>query len=217
MTGKGRWVVLLAMVLLLGWSPTVGAEVYVGGELGLSLPQPFSSIQLGGGGTDADTTSSDQAVRASLLYGAKLGYYFDSLPWLGVETELFNTNPHWKQQDTTISISGLGSTTSTSSGTHARVLTWANDVMVRYPGKTFQPYAGVGPAIFFSRFAGIGDALSPGLDVKGGLRIFLTDKIAAFGEYKYNYTSATAGGECCNVSFIYQAHALAFGLSYHFK
>lgn len=217
MKGNCRWVVVITMALYLGWSLPVQAETYVGGELGLSLPQPFSSIQQGGAGIPANTTTSDQAARASLLYGGKLGHYFQSVPWLGVETELFNTNPNMKQQNTTFTIGGLGSSTLVNSGTNTRILTWANDIMVRYPGKVFQPYAGVGLGVFFTKMEGIGESVSPGLDVKGGLRVFLTDHVAAFGEYKYNYMTATVGGASNNLAVTYQAQALAFGLSYHFN
>ena len=36
---------------------------------------------------------NDQSLKSSVMYGAKLGYYFESLKWLGVETEIFKTTP----------------------------------------------------------------------------------------------------------------------------
>ena len=81
------------------------AETYVAGQIGVTLPS------IGNGLTDNELTGvfppgstiSDQSLKTSLLYGGKLGHYFRSLPWLGLEAEVYNTTPDIKQQDITFS------------------------------------------------------------------------------------------------------------------
>ena len=81
------------------------------------------------------------------MYGAKLGHYFDNLKYFGVETEAYTLTPHIKQQ--AVAINGIPA--GTISGSHLRVTTWAANVVYRYPGEVFQPYAGVGVGLFFAR------------------------------------------------------------------
>ena len=88
------------------------------------------------------------------MYAAKLGYFFDSLKSqnfnLGVETEVFNATPHIKQQDVTIENLNI----EPIPGFTNRVLTWAPvNIVVRYQAGAFEPYAGVGIGVFFSRIA----------------------------------------------------------------
>jgi hypothetical protein len=113
------------------------------------------------------------------MYGAKLGYYFNSLKWLGVETEVFNTNPNSKQQTVTVSGGGV-SGTQTLAGPDIRVLTWAPiDVVVRYQAGKFEPYAGVGMGVFFARVhdGASGESSSStkvGLNTQLGVRFLVT-------------------------------------------
>jgi opacity protein-like surface antigen len=154
------------------------------------------------------------------MYGAKLGYYFDSLKWLGVETEVFNATPHLKQQNLTIGGVDLG----TVSGTHARVLTWAPmNIVVRYQAGAFEPYAGVGLGVFFSRFSdstGSSSSTDVGLNTQLGLRYRVTTNLALLGEWKYNRANLShsnfLGATGLDVSADYSAHNLVFGVGYHF-
>ncbi len=70
------------------------AEMYVAGQMGASLPNSLSKIE--GVDSNAGTGISDLDLQTSFMYGAKLGYYFESIKWLGVETEVFNSTPHVK-------------------------------------------------------------------------------------------------------------------------
>jgi len=78
--------------------------MYVAGQFGVTLPNNFTNIE--GTGSNAGFNLSDLELHKSVMYGAKLGYYFDSLKWLRVETEVFNTNPNVKQQTATITGGG---------------------------------------------------------------------------------------------------------------
>jgi opacity protein-like surface antigen len=157
------------------------------------------------------------------MYGAKAGYYFDSLKVqnfnLGVETEVFNSTPHIKQQQATI-----GGISGTLQGFTNRVLTWAPlVVVVRYQAGAFEPYAGVGLGVFFSRISdGTTSSSSTdiGLTTQLGLRYRVNPNLSLFGEWKYNYAnidhSNFAGASGLDVSANYSASILAAGVGYHF-
>jgi len=194
------------------------AEMYVAGQVGVNLRQKLSNVEWSAGGVTLG--GSDLSVHNSLMYGAKLGYYFDSLKWLGVETEVFNATPHLKQQNLTIGGVDLG----TVSGTHARVLTWAPvNIVVRHQMGAFEPYAGMGLGVFFSRFSdefGSSSSTDVGLNTQVGLRYRVTTNLALFGEWKYNRANLShsnfLGATGLDVSADYSAHNLVFGVGYHF-
>ena len=91
---------VLALVL---FSRPVQAEMYVAGMGGYTFPNDLTNIE--SAGPFSGLTGTDRSLHDSVVYGGKIGYYFSSMKWLGVETEVFNTTPHDKQQ--TFTISGL--------------------------------------------------------------------------------------------------------------
>ena len=81
--------------------PTAYGETYIAGQLGVALPP------VGGGFTGVDvnsefflqgTTHSDLDLSTSFMFGGKVGHYFDSVRWFGLEAEVFHTTPHIEQQ-----------------------------------------------------------------------------------------------------------------------
>ena len=189
------------------------------GQVGVTLPHNLSNVQYSGGGVTLG--GNDLSPQNSLMYGAKAGYYFDSLKWLGLETEVFNTTPNVKQQNYTIAGVNFG----TGPGIDFRVLTWAPvNIVVRYQAGAFEPYAGVGLGVFFSHFSQAGSGSSDGTDVglntQLGLRYRVTDNLALFGEWKFNHANLShsnfVGTNGLNVSADYNAHNLVFGVGYHF-
>lgn len=220
--------VMFALLSLALYNTPAQAEMYVAGQVGATIPNDISDVK--GVGPTNGIKFTDFSLHNSVMYGAKAGYYFDSLKWsgfnLGVETEVFNTNPNIKQQTVTASVPGL-SATGTVSGQDLRVLNWSPfNVMVRYQAGQFQPYAGVGMGVFFARVhdGQSGESSSDtsvGLNTQLGLRYLVTNNIAVFGEWKYNRahfnfdpsspTQATGAfkGD-------YSANILAFGVGYHF-
>ena len=160
------------------------AELYVGGYGGLSVPNDLH--QSSSSGILSGYTLNDQRLQNSGIFGVKIGMFFPgALRWLGVETEVFNTTPHVKQQDTTLSGMGQISTTPDAPGSHLRVTTVAVNLIARYPGTRFQPYVGIGFGEFFYHPEGFSQGQAPGLNALAGMRIFLTERLALFGEYKY--------------------------------
>ena len=216
------WLLALAVFLLFG-SPA-RAEMYVAGQIGVTIPNKFSNVE--GVDSSAGLSVSDLSLQNSFMYGAKLGYYFNSLKWLGVETEVFNTNPNSKQQTVTVSGGGV-SGTQTLAGQDIRVLTWAPiNVVVRYQAGKFEPYAGVGMGVFFARVhdGASGESSSStkvGLNTQLGVRFLVTQHVSVFGEWKYNraslhFSDSTPTAATGGLKGDYSAHILAFGVGYHF-
>ena len=207
--GLSSLLVGLCCVTLSGRSAQ--AELYVAGQIGYTSPGDLSSVQ--GTGAISGLSFSDLKLHDSIVYGAKVGYYLPSVNWLGIETEMFNTTPHVKQQPITV----LGVTVP-APGFNLNVFTWAINAMVRYPGKQFQPYAGVGLGVFFAeaKFQGTSDKdVAPGLNALAGVRYFATDHIALFAEYKYN-RAAFELPDAIGIKADYSANHFVGGVSYHF-
>lgn len=212
---------LLGAVALPAWG-----EVYMAGQVGFTSPRNASQVDLAVDQTVLPPSSlSDLDLKNSIMYGGKLGYYFDSVKSLGVETEAFTTTPHLKQQNVTVSaLDGSLPISQGLSGANFRVTTLAFNLVVRYPGERFQPYAGAGPAIFFAQLKDSTASTSstkPGLNTQVGLRYLITPNLAVFGEWKYNHVrfsldTAAFGAGISGFSLHYSAHHFVVGIGYHF-
>lgn len=235
-TGIFLFSVLNLLLSVILCPPTTMADSYIAGQVGMALPS------LGKGLSDIDTTTqfipgtthSDLALQNSFLYGGKLGHYFKSARWFGIETEVFNTTPNIKQQTHSFENSGVVVTSAAPlQGAHFRVLTWAPlNLIIRYPKTRLQPYIGVGPGIFFGRISGEGlgpqnptsvsDNWRIGLNAKAGLEYYITRRLTVFGEWKYNYTRFSFKENPDLFPFpygfkaTYSTHLVSFGLGYHF-
>lgn len=210
------------MLSLALFSFPVQAEMYVAGQVGVSLPNSFSNVS--GVGNNAGLSASDLSLQDSVMYGAKLGYYFESMKWLGIETEVFNSTPHLKQQNVTVN---PGAFNGNVTGQDVRVLNWAPiNVVVRHQMGHFEPYAGLGLGLFFAQVkeSQTGESSSstrPGLNTQLGARYLVTKNVAMFGEWKYNHASFDFSGSAPTQATggfegNYSAHILAFGVGYHF-
>ena len=107
------------------------------------------------------------------------------------------------------------------SGIDLAVTTAAANLVARYPGKRFEPYIGVGPGVFIARISRGGSnsetAVVPGLNVIGGGRIYLTDWLALFTEYKFNYAKFDFDNGVIGFQGTYLANHVHGGISIHFK
>jgi opacity protein-like surface antigen len=208
------------------------AEWYVAGQGGGSFPDSLSSVQVldPSTGFPSGVTSSELLLHNSVMYGAKVGYYFDQLPWLGVEMEAFHSTPHVKQQ-TAILSSSDGSTLASGaiSGQDLRVTNFAPvNIVVRYQKMgPLEPYAGIGLGVFFARIhdarsgESSSDNLKPGLNTQVGLRWRITKNLSLFGEWKYNHASldfnySTPTGAAGGTQGTYRTHIAAGGIGWHF-
>ncbi|WP_447979484.1 outer membrane protein [Candidatus Nitrospira bockiana] len=207
-----RPVALLITIWLGLGTGVAGAEWYVAGQFGLNFADRLTDIS----GTNSLANPSivprfeDFDLQNSFTYGAKVGY-FPGHGWFGIELDAFHTNPHIKQHEEV-------------PGIHLRVTTVAVNFIARYPGVTWQPYAGVGAAAVIGR---IGNSptnrsdtdVGSGLNLIAGLRAFVTPYVAVFTEYKF--TQATlrfdeAFGSVGGFVGDYKAQHVVVGLSYHF-
>ncbi len=219
----------LCLIALLTFTESSHAEMYVAGQLGVNIPNGYSDVSATGGSVNVTTSSLSQ--QNSMMYGAKLGYYFDSLNYegfnLGVETEVFNSTPHIQKQPFSAngSIGNLyGTLTGTFNGLNNRVLMWSPfTALVRHKSGAFEPYAGVGLGLFFSNLSGYGASASSdtavGLNTQLGLKYHIADHLSMFGEWKYNYAKFQYNnivGTAVNISANYSANLLSFGIAYHF-
>jgi hypothetical protein len=184
------------------------AEWYVAGQAGYNFADALRNVTGTGGLSGLEAPNFD--LKNSIAYGGKLGVY----PFhgsLGVELDVFHSSPHIKNLD---DIPGI----------HLTVTDIGANVLLRYPGVTFQPYLGAGPAIIIARLSNSATTqqdteVTVGVNFLTGIRAFLTPTVAVFTEYKY--TNAKFGfngafGSVGGFDSTYQAHQLFGGLSYHF-
>lgn len=205
---------LIAVVLIcligtgmLNSRPVLG-EWYVAGQFGANFADQVSDIH--GTGNLSGFRAPDFDLQNSLLYGAKVGN-FPGNGWFGLELDVFHSTPHVKNLDDV-------------PGFHMRVTNVGVNLLARYPGVTFQPYAGIGAGVAIAR---IGDSAttrgstdaSSALNLLVGIRAFVTPYVALFTEYKYSQSTfefSHAFGASSGFSGNYDAHILVTGLSYHF-
>ena len=130
MARTGRWSVGLLVPLLIGLVCTdrTAAEWYVGGQVGANFADRLTNIQ--GTGNLQSLVAPAFDLQNAVVYGGKVGY-FPNNGYTGIEVDAFNSTPHIKQLDDV-------------AGIHMRVTTVGVNVVLRYPGQTFQPYVGVG-------------------------------------------------------------------------
>ncbi len=191
-----------------GMPSPASAEWYVAGDVGVNFADRLTSIS--GTNSLAGFQAPDFDLKNSVSYGAKLGY-FPEHSWFGIEGEVLQSTPHIKNLD---DIPGI----------HLRVTTVGLNLIARYPGRTFQPYAGAGVAAVIAH---LGDSattqsntdVTSGWNVIAGLRAFVTPYVAVFTEYKY--TGATlrfdqAFGTVGGFEGVYRTQFVLVGLSYHF-
>ena len=198
---------LLLTVLSLIAIPAQG-EWYVAGQAGYNFADslrnvtttgPFSGIEL-----------QDFDLNNSVAYGGKIGAY----PFhgsLGFELDVNHSTPHVKN---------LGD----SPGIHLAVTNVGANIVLRYPGVTFQPYLGAGPGIMIARLSRSVETqqdtqVSLGFNFLTGIRAFVAPKVALFTEYKYTHAKFgfnDAFGSFGGFDSTYKAHQLFLGVAYHF-
>jgi opacity protein-like surface antigen len=117
----------------------------------------------------------------------------------------------------------VGSGQTDFTGRDFRVTTWAFNLLARYPGKTLQPYAGLGMGINWAYLydGQTGDTQNSsdvGLNALIGLRYLATESLFVFGEWKFNQASFsfadTANLTGQNVT--YNAQHVVFGVGLRF-
>jgi opacity protein-like surface antigen len=198
-------VLCLSMISVAFSASSGAAETYLAGQFGVTFPNSLSHVNF----VSPLSPGPDFDLKTSLAYGGKLGHYFEELQWLGVEAEIFRTNPVISQQGA-------------EPGASLSVTTLAMAIVARYQAGRWEPYAGVGPGIFFSRVKSASpvsrfdeaQSTSIGLNTQVGLRFFVTGRVALFTEWKYNH-SRISFDSLPNAN--YNAHHWMFGVAYHLR
>jgi hypothetical protein len=211
----------LGAMLLTVLLPTLGrAEVYVAGMGGFVKPMDLSDVKTRTGSGSKEGLN-DVALDNAAMAGAKLGYHFSSLNWLGFETEGLFTTIQFSDQDS--------SDGNLAGADDLEVTTWGFNAVFRYPGERFQPYIGGGLGLFFAEltldnFGTATDSVVPGINAMAGIRAFLNDakSVAVFAEYKFNYAKfkfqypATSSLSAFELEGTYWANIAAAGFAIHF-
>jgi opacity protein-like surface antigen len=148
------------------------AEWYVAGQAGYSFTDSLRNVKGTGGLSGLESPDFD--MKNSIAYGGKVGVY----PYhgsLGFELDVFHSTPHVKNLD---DIPGI----------HLAVTNVGANVLLRYPGVTFQPYLGIGPGILIARLSRSATTepdtqVSIGFNFLTGVRAFVTPNVALFTEY----------------------------------
>lgn len=171
----------------------------------------------------------------SVVYGAKAGGFFPAyLNWLGVEAEVFNTTPHVEQQGaaegshlrvTTLAVNAIARAQFACTSKLEHVEQVSDRFAIRYEREfcRLQPYAGVGLGIYWmdvsnSTFTAHANFV-PGLNVLGGIRYYMTERIAMFTEYKYNratFDFVGTGAQLSGFSGVYSINHIIWGISFHY-
>ena len=204
----GRRGLALAVAVVLSMPLAAEAEWYVGGEAGVNFANDLHRVE----GTDglAGLRAPDFDLKNSIVYGAKLGNYFGN-SWFGLEGEVMSTTPHVKNLD---DIPGF----------HLRVTTLGLNLVARYPGRSIQPYGGIGLALLIAHMGASATTRSDsgvgaGFNALLGIRFFLTPYVAFFTEYKFvdgslRFDNAFVVGGGFQAD--YRAQYILTGMTYHF-
>ena len=169
----------------------------------------------------------------SLTGGVKLGYFFHSIPYLGLEAESSVNNSYVNRRSLSTSRPILGYSQAAVPNDFWINWTTALHIVGRYgflpdqevPFGRLQPYVGIGPAIIVL-YEEVDSAKNFGIDVMAGVRYMFTKHIGAFVEYKYNHHWAAEieahpfylpnGAEGRGTATLdFDCHKVVAGVAYH--
>lgn len=175
-----------------------------------SLAQADSYIAVAAGGMLGDLDTTDRGsleLKNSLVFGGKLGYFFDdrNYNWFGVEADLYRARPKIPESG------GVP-------GADFQVHSLGINGLVRFPGYRLEPHIGMGVGLNLGNisegpFRAEG-AFAPSFNLIFGTRYYLTRKTALLVEYKYNLAQFNFTRN--DLTADYRAHILMVGVAFHF-
>ena len=219
----------------------LNGEFYVGGYLGAAFT-PNQNLRYPDGFTlnngltltsQGSATLRNHQFNNSLVGGVKLGYFFHSFPYLGLEGESSVNNSYVNRRTLSVNRPIQGASQVTVPNDFWVNWTTALHIVGRYgflPDKevTFgrlQPYVGIGPAVIVL-YEEVDSAKNFGIDVMAGVRYMFTKHIGAFVEYKYNHQwdveidahpfylpNGAEGRGTAHLDF--DCHKVVMGVAYH--
>jgi opacity protein-like surface antigen len=223
----------------MAFNQSAHAESYIGLGLGVSLSHDVTDIK-GTTAAGATATGTDISPDDAFSYGIKAGHYFNSVPWFGVEMNIYQRDNDVDQQ--TASCTGTAGICTAATGQLKvdvnSVTTIGFLAMVRATEEqsknllNLQPYVGLGFGVNIidlgeaSTFTTAGAAngstnlesdTDVGILVSAGLNYKISDNLKAYGEYKYTDGSFESKGSD-GVTYEYDAgdSNLMFGVAYNF-
>ena len=211
-------------------------EFYVGGYLGGSLVQNtdlqyLSGIaQVGGGRLNTSRQKFDPAV----VGGLKIGYFLQSIRYLGFEIETNYSRSAISNQVITLSRPVNGSARAIAPDDRWVNWTMAMHIVGRYgflpdqevPFGRLQPYVGIGPGLVVL-YDDVDAAKNFSLDLMAGVRYMMLKNVSAFVEYKFSqqwdveleshsFLAADGTLQRGTATFDYTTHRFVLGVAYHF-
>ena len=209
-TGVG---VLLSLVFVLFTYSSAVAEWYVGGAVGVAMPHDVDDLSFSSGGYTLGI--SEFSPDTSFTGGAKVGYFFEQTPYLGVEINWSISEPDVDKETVTATITGtptgvyagqtsgefLGSVDVDSLSSFAflaMLRATDEDAKAKYNG--IQPYLGLGFTVstldvnsvtaYSTAGAligtGTGDSTTDvGFALTGGLNYLINNNIKTYIEYQF--------------------------------
>jgi len=215
------------------------AESYIGLGLGVSLPQDVTNIK---GTTPAgvSVTGTDVNPNDAFAYGIKAGHFFNSIPWFGVEMNVYQRDADVDAQAATCS--GAAGICTNNTGQLKVDVNSSTTIgflaMVRATEEqsknllNLQPYFGLGFGVniidlgeastFTTAGAAVGSTnlesdTNVGILVSAGLNYKICDNLKAYGEYKYTDGNFEAQGSDGNTyNYDVGDSNLMFGVAYNF-
>lgn len=213
-----RLIVACLVVALVAVSTLpAGAETFVDLYLGAAVTQD-SNLDVT---TSSGATSGQEiAWRSTTVVGARAGYWFTNLQWLGPRLDLgvaVDASVFAPAGDTTIiPVSALVLLRTT--------LLKDED----FPRGRLEPYLGAGPGIFISNVDGsIGNqnnisdtSVDLGVDIRAGAAYRITETISAFAEYRFTHVrpefSLESGGLTTTSKASFNTHHFVGGIGFRF-
>lgn len=205
-------------------------EFYVGAFFGGSFIQDTSWDYRGRFNVEADSMKIDPGVTG----GIKLGYFFESAPYFGIEAEGSIGNQKQPSQTVRLNPALLGTNVGRVNGQTLLVWTMAFHLVGRYgflpspevPFGHLQPYIGLGPGLVVL-YADADSAKNFSLEVEAGVRYMFSRNVGMFVAYKFSQQwqvelesqqifFANTGMTANKAVFDFTRHQAIIGLSYHF-
>ena len=212
LTSKVAAVALIAMAGLVLGARTSSAEWFADFYAGASLTQ--SQDLTIHDSTVGQGVYKDADFGTAIAYGARLGHYFDSLPFLGIGVDYFSFSPNVPPQGTQRDGCFLGTGCGSGEGHTGRididVHVVSADLMLRLPlFKTaeephgvLQPYLTFGAPLFITtvtprtsvQFRNQHDDtnLTIGAKAGAGVAVRIFSNLDLFSEYRFTHTSVSA-------------------------
>ena len=205
-------------------------EFFVGGFLGGSFIQDATWDYRG----RLSTKAADMKIDPGITGGIKLGYFFESAPYFGIEAEGSIGNQTQPAQSVRLNPPLLGATAGRVNEQSLLVWTMAFHFLARYgfmpspevPFGHLQPYVGLGPGLVVL-YAEADSAKNFSLEVEAGLRYMFSRNVGMFVAYKFSQQwqvelesqqlfFANTGTTAPTAAFDFTRHQVVVGLSYHF-